>query len=304
MKNLIAFILLLSLLYGCNETDIISETGQLEITDIQLPTLPEGYFYGGWLLVDGSFVSAGRLTNDSIANNYARFTKIDAADLNNAQSFAITVENSSGAPSDFVLMLGNFNGNTAELATNTTATNGVKTLGQRISAAYTVQNASVPPEEAGNYDTNGIWFFKGSGENKTTTLSMEYNGLSYQAWVVKNLEGNNWYMNVGKFESDTLADNWRNFIPQPFTEYIPKFPGEDFLQQPGSGTAYPEGFFPADVRGSKVIVTPIFPNYNNTETPFSIHLLQATVPNDAVKDPLLTRELNVNTNYSAKAKKL
>ncbi|MGB7499137.1 MAG: anti-sigma factor, partial [Moheibacter sp.] len=250
MKKLIPIFCFLLIFTGCSETDIINETGEMEITDISLPELPNGYFYQGWLLVDGSFVSAGTITNDSIANNYARFSKIDASDLSNAQSFAVTVETSSGAPSDYVLLIGNFDGNTAQLNPNTIADNGVKTLGQKISAGYTVQNASVPPEEAGNYGTNGIWFFKGSDENKEPTLQLDYHGLRYQSWLIKTFEGNDWYLNMGQIESDTITDNWRNFIPAPFAPNIPDFPGEDFLQQPGSGTSYPEGFFPADVRGS------------------------------------------------------
>lgn len=304
MKKLIPIFCFLMIFIGCTETDIINETGEMEITDISLPELPNGYFYQGWLLVDGSFVSAGSITNDSIANNYARFSKIDASDLSNAQSFAITVETSSGAPSDYVLLIGNFDGSTAQLNPNTTASNGVRTLGQKISAGYTVQNASVPPEEAGNYGTNGIWFFKGSDDNKEPTLGLDYHGLRYQAWLIKTFEGNDWYLNMGQIESDTIADNWRNFIPAPFAPNIPDFPGEDFLQQPGSGTSYPEGFFPADVRGSKVVLTPIFTNYNNTETPFPIFLLRSDVPADAVKDPNLVREMEINNSYSLKAKKL
>lgn len=304
MKKLIPIFCFLMIFIGCTETDIINETGEMEITDISLPELPNGYFYQGWLLVDGSFVSAGTITNDSIANNYARFSKIDASDLSNAQSFAITVETSSGAPSDYVLLIGDFEGNTAQLSPNAIASNGVRTLGQKISVGYTVQNASVPPEEAGNYGTNGIWFFKGSDDNKEPTLGLDYHGLRYQAWLIKTFEGNDWYLNMGQIESDTIADNWRNFIPAPFVPNIPDFPGEDFLQQPGSGTSYPEGFFPADVRGSKVVLTPIFTNYNNAEIPFPIFLLRSDVPADAVKDPNLVREMEINNNYSLKAKKL
>lgn len=304
MKIRVLFILILFLGYGCSETDIIDETGRLEVTDIGLPALPDGYFYRGWLLVDGSFVAAGTLTNDSIANNYARFDKIDAADLKNVQSFALTVENSSGAPSDFVLMIGNFDGAEARLRTDTEAVNGVKPIGLKLSAGYTVQNASVPPEESDSYGTNGIWFFKGEAENSQPTLSLDYESLRYQAWQKKSFNGNDWFMNIGQIESDTLSDNWRNFIPAPFAPNIPNFPGEDFLQQPGSGTSYPEGFFPADVRGSTVILTAIFPNYNNSETPFPIFLFSGKVPNDAVKDPNLVRQLELNTSYTLKVKKL
>lgn len=304
MKKLIALLSFSILLFSCNETDILDETGQMELSDFNLPQLPDGFFYEGWLLVDGSYVSVGKLTNDSIQNNIARMSRVDVSDLHNAQSFALTVETSSGAPSNYVLLVGNFEGNTAQLNVNTEAHNGVQTLAQRLSATYTVQNASVPAEDQANYGTNGIWFFKGSDENKETTLALDYDGLDYQAWTIKTLNNTDWNLNMGVIRSDTLADTWKSFIPLPYTENIPNFPGEDFLQQPGSGTSFPEGFFPADIRGSKVVITPIFQNYNNTEIPFPIHLLKAEIPNDAVKDPNLVREIEVNTYYSAKATKL
>jgi hypothetical protein len=304
MKNLIAVLGLFFLLFSCSETDILDETGKMEVTEFNLPNLPEGYFYEAWLLTDGSYVSVGRINNDSIQNNIARFSKIDATDLSKAQSFAITVETTSGAPSNYVLLVGDFSGNSAQLHTNSTVSNGVLSLANRISGAYTVQNASVPDSEQGNYGTNGIWFFKGSGNNKEATLKLDYKELSYQAWLVKTENNNDWNLNMGIIKSDTLADTWKSFIPAPFATNVPDFPGEDFLQQPGSGTSYPEGFFPVDVKGSKVIITPIFSNYNNPDIPFPIHLLEAVVPTDAVKDANLTRELHINTSYSAKATKL
>lgn len=304
MKYLITCFCIGCLLFSCEETDILDETGKLEVTDFNLPNLPEGYFYEGWLLVDGSYVSVGKMNNDSIQNNKARFSRIDALDLSQAQSFAITVETVGGAPSDYVLLLGDFMNTTAELNTNSTVLNGVQSLATRISGSFTVQNASVPQNEQGNYGTNGIWFFKGSGNNKEATLKLDYKELSYQAWLIKTENNHDWNLNMGIIKSDTLSDTWKSFIPAPFAQNIPDFPGEDFLQQPGSGTSYPDGFFPVDVRGGKIIITPIFSNYNNPDIPFPIYLLEASVPSDAVKDVNLTRELQINNSYSAKATKL
>lgn len=304
LKKLVLILCVLSMILSCRETDIINESGKMQLTDIQVPKLPDGYFYNGWLLVDGSFVSVGKITNDSITNNLARFDKIDAMDLKNAQSFALTVETSTGVPSDFVLLIGNFNGNTAQLHTNTQAVNGVQTLGQRISAGFTVQNASVPPEQSNDYGTNGVWFFKGIGNEKEPTLHLDYKGLIYQAWLSKTLNSENWLLNMGQIQSDTLADNWQNFIPAPFAANIPDFPGEDFLQQPSSGTAYPEGFFPTDVKEAKVILTPIFSNYNNNEIPFPVYLFEANIPSDAVKDSYQVFDMQLNTTYTMKVEKL
>gem|GEM_PF-819647 len=304
MKNWIIGFCLCLIFVGCDETEIISPTGRMEVTEIQLPALPEGYFYEGWLLLDGSYISVGRIDNDSIAQNQARFTNIDQSDLNNAQSFAITVERSTGAPSDYVLLTGNFEGNTALLNVYSDNFNGILSLADRISGKFTVQNASVPSEDEYLYGVNGIWFFAGEGDEKQPTLQLDYRELSYQAWVVKRHDNIDWNMNVGVIQSDTLADNWKSFIPAPYVPNIPNFPGEDFLQQPGSGTSYPDGFFPANIRGSKVVITPIFSAYTNSNEPFPIRLLEGEIPADAVKNPNQTYELHVNENYTVKAVKL
>lgn len=304
MKKKIGLFCFSLLFLACTETDVLNETGKLEVTEFELPLLPDAYFYEAWLLVDNTYVSVGRITNDSIQNNRAQFSKIDANDLSQAQSFAITIETNSGAPSDYVLLLGDFNGNSAELNTNSNASNGVKSLANRISGAYTVQTASVPEEEQGNYGTNGIWFFKGNENTKEATLKLDYKELLYQAWLVKSENNVDWNLNMGIIKSDTLTDNWKSFIPAPFAPNIPDFPGEDFLQQPGSGTSFPEGFFPTDVRNGKVILTPVFSNYTNSEIPFPIYLLQSTIPADAQNNSETTYGLNINTLYKAKATKL
>ncbi len=290
------------ILWSCEETEIINETGKMQVTDFNLPTLPEGYYYEGWLLVDGSYVSVGNITNDSITNGVARFSSIEVTDLNTAQSFAITVETSgSAAPSNYVLLVGNFDGSTANLTSSGETVNGIMSLANRISASYTVQNASVPETEADNYGTNGIWFFKGTGDLKEPILQLDYDDLSYQAWAEKSYENVNYQLNMGVIVSDTINDSYKGFS---YANSVPEFPGEDFLQDPAGEPDYPENFFPMDVRGSKVFITPIPVNYNNPETPFPIKLWEATVPLDAVKDPNLTRDFQVNTGYAAIATKL
>ena len=303
MKKILAILTMCFIFYHCSETDILNETGKMEITDFNLPQLPDNYYYEGWLMVDGSYVSVGRITNDSIINNRARFEEIEVNDLNTAQSFAITVESSgSPAPSNYVLLVGNFNGNTAELSPDAEVPNGVMSLANRISASYTIQNATIPTEENGNYGTVGLWFFKGEEGNRETTLQLDYTDLNYQGWVKKSFENNEWALNMGVITSDTIADNYKSFTI--FPNNTPDFAGDDFLQDPEGGIDYPEGFFPMDVRGSKLVITPIPTGYNNSEVPFPIDLLQATVPADASKDPNLTRALEINTDFGAKAIKL
>lgn len=291
------------LLWNCDETELLDETGKLEVTDFNLPdNLPEGYHYEGWLLLNGTFVSVGNITNDSIINGRARFSDIETSDLAMADAFAITVENSaSPAPSNYVLLVGDFNGNTADLTSNTNTSNGIITLGNKISAAYTLQNATVPPEQAGDYTQNGVWFFKGSGLQAESTISLYYDEIKYQAWLETNIDGATRYLDMGVISSDTLKD-----ASNVYTQYnlnIPDFAGEDFLTKP-DGETFPDNFFPKNVTGSKLIITPIFSTYLNHELPFPIFLLESEIPLGAVNDLNVTYEMQLNTNFSAKATKL
>lgn len=305
MKKIIALLSISLLLLSCEETDILVKTGKMEITDLNLPLLPDGFNYEAWLLVDASYVSVGKFNNDSIQNNRARFSNIEVNDLADAQSFAITVENSgSPAPSNYVLLVGNFNGNTANLSVDAELTNGVLPLAKRISGSFTVQTATIPQEDLGNYGVNGIWFFKGTGDSIETTIHFEYEDLQYQAWVRKPYENTHYDLNMGVITSDTLSDNWKGFTLPSYQNNTPKFAGEDFLQQPSTGTTYPSNYFPLDVRGSEVLITPILSNYNNPTTPFPITLLKGYVPEGIGNDANQTYPLEINTNFGAKAVKL
>jgi hypothetical protein len=305
MKKIIALLSISLLFSSCEETDILVKTGQMEITDLNLPLLPDGFNYEAWLLVDASYVSVGKFNNDSIQNNRARFSNIEVNDLADAQSFAITVENSgSPAPSNYVLLVGNFNGNTANLTVDAELSNGVLPLAKRITGSFTVQTATIPHEDLENYGVNGIWFFKGSGNARETTIHFEYEDLQYQAWVRKPYENTYYDLNMGVITSDTLSDNWKGFTLPSYQNNTPKFAGEDFLQQPSTGTTYPLNYFPLDVRGSEVLITPILPNYNNPTNPFPITLLKGFVPEGIGNDTNQTYPLEINTHFGAKAVKL
>ncbi|SMC49577.1 anti-sigma factor [Moheibacter sediminis] len=304
MKKYLLIFISAMLLWSCEETDLLDETGILEITDFNLPAI-EGYNYQGWLLVGGTYVSVGTFNIDSINNNRARFSNIETSDLALAEAFAITIENaSSPAPSNYVLLVGDFDGNTANLVTNATTSNGVSSLGSKISASYTLQNATVPADQTDEYPgNNGIWFFKGSGAQAESTISLEYGEIRYQAWLSTILEGAPKYVNMGIITSDSIRD--LSNIYTSYTTNIPDFAGEDFIVQP-SGESFPQGFFPRKVTlpGTKVIITPIITGYANHTAPFPIFLLEGTIPEGATNDPNVTYNMELNTTYKAKATKL
>jgi hypothetical protein len=305
MKKIIALLSFSFLLFGCEETDILVKTGKLEITDINLPPLPPSYFYEAWLLVDASYVSVGKFNNDSILNNRARFSNIEVNDLADAQSFAITVEKAdSPAPSNYVLLVGNFNGNTSQLTVDAELTNGVLPLARRISGSFTVQTATIPDADLGEFGVNGIWFFKGTADAKETTIQLEYEDLRYQAWLRKPADNTFNNLNMGVISSDTLADNWRGFTLPAYQTNTPKFAGEDFLQQPTTGTQFGADYFPLDVRNSEVWITPILTTYADGNEPFPVVLLKGYVPEGIENAPNQTYPLEINTNFGAKATKL
>lgn len=305
MKKLLAVLSISFLFYSCEETDILVETGKMELTDFNLPNLPTGFNYEAWLLVDASYVSVGKFNNDSLLNNRARFSNIEVNDLANAQSFAITVETSgSPAPSNYVLLVGDFNGNSAILTPSGEISNGIMPLANRISGAFTVQTPTIPVEDMDSFAENGIWFFKGTGDQKETTIDFEYEDLQYQAWLLKPQQNVIYELNMGVITSDTLSDNWRGFTLPTYQNNTPKFAGEDFLQQPTTGTEFPTGYFPLNVQGGEVIITPILSSYVSATEPFPIILLRGTIPANATNDPNQSYPLEINTNFGAKATKL
>lgn len=305
MKKILLAFFSAILLWSCEETDLLDETGRLEITDFNLPELPTGYNYQGWLLIGGTYVSVGTFNIDSINNNRARFSNIETSDLALAEAFAITVEDaSSPAPSNYVLLVGDFNGGSADLFVNATSHSGVTTLANKISASYTIQNATVTPDLPGTFTENGIWFFKGEDTQAETTLSLLYGELRYQAWVQTTTDaGARRYLNMGVIGADTGRDS-RNAYTSQTTSAIPQFSGEDFLVQP-EGETFPVDFFPKNVGGSKVFLTPIFSGFiNEAETPFPIQLLISEIPTDITNDINITYPMQINTNFGAKVTKL
>lgn len=305
MKKFLLIILSVFLLWSCEDTELLDPTGELEMTDFNLPELPTGYVYEGWLLVGGTYVSVGTINQDSINNNRAHFTGIERSDLISAESFAVTVENStSPAPSNYVLLVGDFNGSSADLFSDATTSNGITTLGNKISASYTLQNATVTSELPGTFTENGIWFFKGEGTLAESTISLIYGELRYQAWLQTTTDaGAIRYLNMGIIAANTGRDS-RNAYTSQGTSAIPEFAGEDFLINP-EGETFPVGFFPKNIRGSKLILTPIFNGFvSQGEQPFPIFLLQADIPIDATNDVNITYPMQLNTNFGAKATKL
>lgn len=304
MKKILLAFFSAILLWSCEETDLLDETGRLEITDFNLPELPTGYNYQGWLLIGGTYVSVGTFNIDSINNNRARFSNIETSDLALAEAFAITVEDaSSPAPSNYVLLVGDFNGGSADLVTNATTSNGITSLGNKISASYTLQNATVPADQTGEYTQNGIWFFKGTENQKESTISLEYSELRYQAWLQTYVDDVLYNVNMGIINSDTIRDLSNIYSPPSFP--VPDFAGEDFLLKP-AGETFPENFFPRDVTlpNTKVILTPIITGYNSHTVPFPIFLLQGSIPQGATNDPNVTYDLELNLTYKARATKL
>lgn len=292
-------------LWNCEDTDLLDPTGELVVTDFNLPELTDaGYIYEGWLLVGGTYVSVGTISKDSITNNRAHFRGIETSDLSLAESFAITVENgSSPAPSNYVLLVGDFNGSSAELTADGTTINGITTLGNKISAAYTLQNATVTPEVPGTFTENGIWFFKGEGAFAEPTISLIYGELRYQAWLETTIEGVVRHLNMGIIGADAERDSRNEYTPQN-PSLIPNFAGEDFLRK-APGETIPDEFFPMNVKGKKIILTPVFSGFapvNNK--PFPIYLFQSQIPTNVSNDVNVTYPMELNTNFGAKATKI
>ncbi len=280
------FIVLVFFLFSCEESQLVDNTGTATISNLNdLPVLPSGYQYQAWLQVGGNAVLLGSF-NQSVEEpiNEKTFERIDTYDLAEANGVALTIENTSGSKSasDFVLLFGSFEGNSATLTIDKYPAIGYVTPEEMISAKYLL---STPTTESTEDNMHGIWFVDNSMGALEPGLNLNFGltdgELQYQAWLkFEGESGNTEYLNMGKFNANNVTDDSNVFTPYP--ENIPEFPGEDFIAVP-SGTTIdlPEDSFPLDVRGKTVIIQPTPAGYNDKDTPFGIPFLSSEVSTEA-----------------------
>ena len=280
IKLSVLAIMVLGFFSSCGgDDDVITNTPTFEINATGLEDLGADYKYEGWLIVDGSPVSAGLFTVDGSGNLSQTTFEMSEANLTNATAYVLTIEpspDSDPAPSSTHILAGDFNGNAATLNVDHAAALGndfTSSAGGYILAT---------PTDGGN-DTNensGIWWLDpNAGPGAGLTLPTLPEGWAYEGWAV--IDGTP--ISTGVFTNVSGADNNAIFSG---TAGGPPFPGEDFLLNAPSGLN-----FPLDLAGKTAVIS-IEPVPDNSAAPFTLKPLVGPIPTDATDHTLY--EMNNN----------
>ena len=114
---------LLFLNTACEKDD--DSEGNLVLNISGLEDLGSDYAYEGWIIVDGQPVTTGVFTVDSEGDLNENEFEVDAAQLENATTFVLTIEPSPDndpAPSDVHILAGDFMGNSQKVGFAFTST--------------------------------------------------------------------------------------------------------------------------------------------------------------------------------------
>lgn len=286
MRNLkLFFFALLSTftIVSCTTDDETPTTDTFTLGISGLEDLGDDYAYEGWLIVDGSPVSAGIFNVDANGELSATSFEVDAEDLASATAYVLTIEPSPDndpAPSSVHILAGDFSGNTANINVehaSAIGTNFTTATGEFILATPT--DGSMTTDEL-----SGVWWLDPSGPESSLDLPTLPDGWKYEGWAV--IDGTP--VSTGTFTSVSGSDD---AAPFSGTTAGPAYPGEDFLLNAPSGLT-----FPTDLTNGTIVIS-VEPSPDNSAAPFLLKPLVGTVPMNATDRTLYGMNNNAeNTN--------
>ncbi|MFA4923702.1 MAG: hypothetical protein WC557_05875 [Ignavibacteriaceae bacterium] len=297
MKKLLFFLLpTLLILTSCTDVKttetVPSQNGTLTLNLSNLPALDDTQVLAAWIIDDAGKVvhKFGKLSlsGNSFTGSFPLTLNAYQQNTNN-QFVCISIEDRDAplndtTTSNLFLLVSKIRTNSSQLTVVPKNPVGV-TFGsdfddQKYLGADT--SSAVPPSfitakglytvftpTGANANTNsGIWLlnYKSAGVYETGLRLPELpTGWTYKGWVKVNGK----YLSVGEFKvaSGNDAQN-----PSVGANPMPKFPGEDFLQNDTLGVAYP-----IDLAGQEVMIS-VEPTGFAKKKPFPLYLLKGVIP--------------------------
>ena len=249
-------------------------SGNLTMSITGLEDLGSDYIYEGWLIVDGTAVSAGTFSVDASGNMSKTSFSLLQSNINSATTYVLTIEpmpDSDPAPSSVHILAGDFNGTSANL----TVSHGAA-IGDDFTTSTGGYILATPTDGGMNTNENsGVWWLDPSqGPGAGLSLPVLPDGWMYEGWAV--VDGVP--LSTGKFTDVAAADK-----AAPYSETVaagPPFPGEDLLINAPSGLT-----FPVDLAGKTVVIS-VEPSPDNSEAPFLLKPLVGAVPMTAIDHTL------------------
>ncbi len=286
---LVAGLSALTLFTSCKKDDetpdLDAELSELKLNINGLQDLGENFRYEGWIMVDGSPVSAGIFDVNSDGELSKAAFNLPSEQLSKATAYILTIEPAEDpdpAPSDVHILAGEFTESTAAISVEHEAALGNDFLSS--SGKYIL---ATPTDGGSDTDElSGVWWLDPiSGPSAGLNLPVLPKGWKYEGWAVINDQP----VSTGTFLSVEGSDDFSGFsgLDAP----APDFPGEDFLQNA------PEGFtFPTNLNGGKVVIS-IEPVPDNSPAPFVLKpLLGKVLPSATDHTPYAMDNMATETN--------
>ncbi|MFQ5947319.1 MAG: hypothetical protein ACE5KX_00480 [Acidimicrobiia bacterium] len=237
-----------------------------------LGPLANGFFYEGWVIIDGAPVSTGGFNVDDAGN----LIELDGApvdglfatdiDLSGATAIVITIEpvgDTDPGPSTTKYLAGAVvDGATVLSVTAEPA------LGDDFAGATGRYILATPSDGDGTNELSGIWFLEPNPRRPGLDLPVLPAGWIYEGWAV--IDGIP--VTTGRFPAPDLPDDFSGFSGN---EGFPPLPGEDFLVNAPEGLA-----FPIDLSGMIAVIS-IEPTPDDGPAPFALKPLVGGIPADA-----------------------
>lgn len=246
---------------------------------LQLPVLPSGWEYEGWVVMNGIPVTSGKFTDPAMADFAAPYSSTQPGPPFPGEDYLLN------APAGLTFPT-NIAGGTAVIS--------IEPMPDDDPAPFTLKPlvGAIPANATDHVtyamDNNAAGFPTGS---VTITVNAPTQGLQlaalpagweYEGWVVIN----GMPVTTGKFSDPAMAD-----FAAPFssTQPAPPFPGEDFLLNAPTGLN-----FPTNIAGGTAVIS-IEPMPDDDSVPFILKPLVGMIPANAVDHFIYQMDNNSGT---------
>lgn len=217
-------VLVLALAVGHQPAAAQSEVVSVSIDIDGLEDLGPGWAYEGWLIENGSPVSAGRFTVDGAGNPSETMFTVAVGNSADVSTYVLTIEpepDPDPLPSATHLLAGDFTGDQADITVGHPAALGDDFTSS--SGSFILAAPSSSGSDGATYK-NGIWWLDPAGPSAALNLPTLPTGWSYEGWVV----GMSGPVSTGTFIDVAAADS-DGGGPAAGPNPTPPFPGQDFI---------------------------------------------------------------------------
>lgn len=246
---------------------LLSSSQTVTMTQQNMPRLSKGN-YAAWAKVEGKDILVGQFNIDTSGNmvdlkGRKKNSFSLGQNIGSASEIFVTIESSEvkgRGPSSIKIQRGKVSGNASSLSfpIDYSGAKGSFMLG---AMSKETDNAIVPVK-------TGIWFVSPQGNQvkKGLMIPDAPKGWSYSGWMRMDQKS---AVKMGKFTSPSSSDDFNGYSPALSP---PKFPGENFLQNP------PQGYsFPQNIDGATTWIT-LEPAVDVGASPFPLVLFVKKVP--------------------------